>query len=1274
MDRSDTPTLLLPLLALLAIAFPFAMYRTPASSGGNNPQASQPAEQQVTREPGKQRIETKPHTAARLIEEFLDARSYRNTWPEGDPRSDYSLDFMIAIAADPIDSRLVRMFDSSIDSIERAFEADGYDLDRFDLAWSKTAGSKADAKTGIELNADAEPPRYRRQPSLLLFRKPPDLEKKLTDPNDEASKGKLFLVFLVGETPTSGIHKAAMADALRQLASFYQWVPGPDKLPDELLRLAQKNPGTTIKIMGPSFTGSATSLEFTLRDWLAGLPARERSRVKFQIVSGSATSIDPKEFSNIESGGPHTFQAVVPPDDPVMDRIYEYIGGLGRGRAYKRIAMLSEAGTAYGQATIRRDETDGDGTGKENEQANLPSDNAKQQSECAKNHKTDQEPEILNLPFPLHISELRSASANQRHSKQNAASEVMINPGGSLPLNEAQSSQPKEIPPSFSTLGAPSSELVLSSLLSTISHEGIHAVGILATDVRDVLFLAREIHRHCPGTLVFTVFSDMLFSHADVSTSTRGMLVFTPYSLFNPNQVWTPPFPGLGNRFQFPSQDAEGAYNATLALLGRKDLMLDYGQPFPFYPGRAAIGPLFSKPALWVTVVGRHGPLPVKTLKWSDSKNYAVTVPRAQSDPPTLHDEGTYRANTVLGMVLLSVVLIVLSWLVIFRYHVPERLEGPGRPSLSSRLLGEPLTPEYRRQVRLFLLASLVCLLAAYIVLAAVFSLPAIASRSLGTLPPFWNSWVLIELVTNPAAAALLAVPLLTHKLWWTGFLLVSIFITVGLLSLAAAVVEVGCTVWKAPREKGVLRGVVQVIILVGCAFVILFLAPRLAGVWIFPALKGFPEAFFTYVRAFQLFSGLSPLVPLFCVTLAGLLWAFCSFRRLRMIDGLRVEGGGAEGEEPLLALKTQSFNGLKALETTIRMRLEKASPFSTLAYCVLIGVGLFAAAYLFFLPYVPSYEGHEFYFLFGWGFFLVYAALTTEFGRLCLAWAAFRHLLRRLALHPMREAYGRYRVSFPGLPRIDLVAPLKAFSVLSFSVDQAERLLRMAPDLVSSDKLSEAHRQKLERWIPGAWVAFWDANKYLSRALEENSNGNWRLAITERSRSQQALGRLTQMTAELLEPSWRAPKNTPSLPMESEQFKEFRELAEEFLAGRVVLLISYVLPSLRKLGTFILIGLLLMLASVMFYPFVQKNHFLAFNWVVILGFVVLALVVTIQMERDVVLSALNGTTPGQVKMSRQFAFRILTYVMIPILALLSAQFPDTLGQVISWFTAFQGH
>jgi hypothetical protein len=392
------------------------------------------------------------------------------------------------------------------------------------------------------------------------------------------------------------------------------------------------------------------------------------------------------------------------------------------------------------------------------------------------------------------------------------------------------------------------------------------------------------------------------------------------------------------------------------------------------------------------------------------------------------------------------------------------------------------------------------------------------------------------------------------------------------------------------------------------------------------------------------------------------------------MIDGMRPTVGASSGEGVLLGAKTASFESVEALELKVRERLEGASAFSTRLYYSLISTGLLVWIYLFFFPFVPSYEGRGFYFLFGWAFFLVYSALTAEFGRLCLLWGDLRRLLQCLALHPMRDAYGRYRESFPGLPRIDLAIPLHTFAVLSFSVDQAERLLRMASSLVSSPGLAEDERQMLESWIPGAQPAVLAASKNLSEALKCDTAGQWRLAIGERSRCQEDLGRLTRMTAEFLEPSWRPENLSQSASKELPELQTFQKLGEEFLAGRAVLLMSYVLPSLRNLGLFVLSGLLLMLFSVISYPFLQQNLFLAFNWVVILSFVTLTLVVLLQIERDAVLSMLNGTTPGQVTLTRQFTFRVLTYVMIPIFALLSAQFPNTVGQIVSWFSTTQGH
>ena len=60
-------------------------------------------------------------------------------------------------------------------------------------------------------------------------------------------------------------------------------------------------------------------------------------------------------------------------------------------------------------------------------------------------------------------------------------------------------------------------------------------------------------------------------------------------------------------------------------------------------------------------------------------------------------------------------------------------------------------------------------------------------------------------------------------------------------------------------------------------------------------------------------------------------------------------------------------------------------------------------------------------------------------------------------------------------------------------------------------------------------------------------------------------------------------------------------------------------------------------------------------------------------MDRDTVLSLLNDTKPGQINFSRELVLRTLLYVAVPLLALLGAQFPESLQQILSVFTTAAG-
>ena len=121
---------------------------------------------------------------------------------------------------------------------------------------------------------------------------------------------------------------------------------------------------------------------------------------------------------------------------------------------------------------------------------------------------------------------------------------------------------------------------------------------------------------------------------------------------------------------------------------------------------------------------------------------------------------------------------------------------------------------------------------------------------------------------------------------------------------------------------------------------------------------------------------------------------------------------------------------------------------------------------------------------------------------------------------------------------------------------------------------------------------------------------------------------------------------------------------------GRIVHLLSLVFAQMQNLVYFVMVGLLLMLLAVISYPFQPTDLLLLYNWSIILAFVALTLAVFVQIDRDAVLSLLSGTTPGRVTWNRAFVYRILTYVILPVSALLGAQFPDVLRQAISWISA----
>ena len=1158
-----------------------------------------------------------------IVSRFLFSQPVGPTNPAqkaGTPQ--YSIELLLATVPDPIDSRLPNFFDTFVESIASAAEASGYTLDRFAFPWTE-----ADA-TGQKGQPLWRQTIHDSNPGLILFRNPRQQE--------------LLLVFVVGETPTTGIHKQALFSALDQMAQFYPWDPHHAELPPEFPTIKSLSASGGLRIMGPAFSGSAVSLRFVLDSWLKSRGSNPN--VHFQIISGSATAIDPSRFSEV-GHDQAAFHATVPPDRETLQAAACYIEHLG----YPRIAILTERNTAYGQ-NLAHDIAEGE------------KESGKPQALC---RDATQPLEILDLPFPLHISELREASVQKTSASQQTGSGNDSAKPSPEPLASGVTGVPPEALPPFSELTVQSAELTLSNLLSTIERERYTYVGILATDVRDATFLAQEVKWRAPATVLFTFNSDLLYAYPSVNRYTRGMLVITPYPLFNLEQLWTYPYRGAQSRLQFSSQAAEGVYNATMALLGQDGKLVDYGGPLSRPTG--APSPAAHRPALWVTAIGNGETLPISLLRWEDRSSYTYPpTPAAVPSDPQAEGEGKpnvglglYNENAVVVVIVLSLFLSAFSVLMISQYQTTAQKRSPEG---ISDLLGDAASPAYWSEGRLFLLCCCASLLTFYIVVMMDFCLPFIAG---------------LELVRNVQTSLTPKVAIVLAGIT----ILLLVFATQTLVSAFRA----------APAgQRGSAREV-TIFALLGCVFVFV-LAGILTVSW-YEAVKEYPASgLFTFLRSFDFRGGLSPLLPLSCVAVAACLWAFCSFRRLRLIDILRASGSAETSSCWLsfFSLQGRSFTGVPELEKNIKQNLECASVISWRGYAALLAIAIVVGHYFFATRLVRALEARPFYWVFEASFFIVYWALLMESIRLVLAWRNLHVLLLRLAWHPMHAAFKRYHERFPNRAKMNLTNPPSSFASLEASVEQAGRLLQagrtLAQSAVTDPELREQVRQLIPEWESQVRTAESELYKALRfqwtdatpgeghsppepvrKKRATSLHGNWRQSLASRWQAHHALLLLMQSLTDPLEKHWSVGHE------ENAVVTKFFEQAEEFIVTRVVNFLAVVFPSFQNLGYFVLVGLLLMLLAVTSYPFQPRNEFLFFNWVVILSFMGTIFWIFVQMGRDTVLSLLNGGKPGQINVSRELVLRSLLYIGAPLLALLGAQFPETLGKILSALTAAQG-
>jgi len=1128
-----------------------------------------------------------------ILRRYLDDRD-----PKGlakldalDPRRRIEVESLIAIVPDPIESRFGDVFDSLLESLQRAAEAAGFVLGPFDLAWNREP-----AATGLKAQADsasaAEDKIYERRPGIMLFRDP--YRSDLVP-----GESHLLVMFLVGETPRSGVELAALSLALDQAASL-------SRILNEILSprgggvKASSSP-QAIRIMGPTFSGSASSLEFGLRDWSGTRKLQSLPVPRITIISGSADAIDKTHFL---SGLDANFHATMVPIQSARAALLKWLGL----SATDEVAILSEGDTVYGQLLSSR---------RPASPASSP--------QPAEGNLQPVMPKVLRFAFPLHIADLERAA---KESEQSAADSS--NPGLSfghrdLPLATEESGSAGDVIPLFSSAQTNAMEVALWELLETIHERRIPYSIIGATDVHDIDYLAKQLQNCCAESRIVTLNSDLLFLHSEVNPDLAGAIVASTYPLISQNQRWTGAR-GTSQTYQFSSGVAEGVFNATVALLGQPERMVEYGMPFQ---------PDSRKPVLWLTVVGRGDLWPVEVLKIDDADGYLYSKLIGGSTSTAVSAPPAFEFFFVAASVVCSIV-----WLMMIAMLFPALDETAGvlaglrkhLPASVQIYFGESVFRTNRRARRGYLFILAVGLLITYGILSWYYYLSLFRGW-----PPSGDLWVPLRL----------------------GSIVLLGFITVGCGSIAS----VG-TLWliRQPPNRGMVPYRIRIYgSIVAVAIVI--------GEFVSTRLTDSIKAAFLFWRAATLGNGVSPLAPLLWVAVAGLLMLMCVLRRLNLGELRNVRAA-------FLNFGTDSFKGIAQLETKVRNELSARLPQTVYLLPISLVVGaVYCYAHWGIIP--ASLDGGAFAVLFLILGFVVYWVIATVLIRLVITWLAIRRLLRYLYWHPSRRFYA---ILHQGLPDgentvTDMLSADLSVTALEVSLEQARVLARYAPAAPApTPRRASTVESRLASNTHSIAKLTSRAEKALEDAFQADAQGAWRKAARFRGIAESMVARLSQKIAEILEPTWaldeREPWNDAGVPSRS-----VTTAGGSYIAARVADFARQVLPQVSLFAFSATAGVIMMLFAVSSYPFPAQGRLVLFNWVFVSFTVGTCAFVYFSMNRDRVLSLLSGTSPGKVSWNTTFILQMLTHGVLPILAVLGAAFPTKFGLLAQWIgSLFGGH
>jgi hypothetical protein len=466
---------------------------------------------------------------------------------------------MVATVADPLDSGLPLEFDRTLEAITLAASAHELLRDVGWLPWFDPSVEGPERKESEECR--------RRVPGIVTFRSKLSDRSRATEDSEEATQGNVaapLLVLLVGETPTWGVHRRALGFAFA---------------------FARRIAPSTIRVLGPTFSGSARSASEQAVSWYASASKDDAADALLavpkviQFVSGTATDPSLRHELARPENPEISFELMAVDHSQMKQRImcdflHEQLGIPIHGNPghLEHVAMLVESTTQYGSQSLSSNE-----------------------GPCGS-------PE-LSLTFPLHISSLRSEYERAEHVSPGAPL-ISGGPIVELPSDSGGESLALDVEPHLSARGKFSDDMLLRLTLGEISRRSVRYVGIVATDTADVIFLAGRIHAIVPDVRLFAFTREDTFLQTAYRARMDGMLVASPYrpDPVHESAAHGPFLSGIidGKPSQHPplaSDRSDGIYEAADSIMRQLDPSPKSGPP--------------PSGAVWISVLsgGHYWPL-----------------------------------------------------------------------------------------------------------------------------------------------------------------------------------------------------------------------------------------------------------------------------------------------------------------------------------------------------------------------------------------------------------------------------------------------------------------------------------------------------------------------------------------------------------------------------------------------------------------------------------------------------------------------------------------